>query len=164
MEIEKKFTIKYMPKGYETCPYKEIVQGYLCESPVIRIRKSNDEYILTYKSKIGLEKKKSKAARINNEVEVVLTKQGYEHLKNKADGNLITKTRYMIPLSDGKTAELDIFHEKLEGLIIVEVEFDSEEEAINFTPPEWFDKDISFDKRYVNKNMIYLENIEQFIF
>lgn len=162
MEIEKKFTIKYLPTQYDTYPFKEIVQGYLCENPVIRIRKSNDTYILTYKSKIGLEQKKENAARINHEVEVPLTKQGYEHLKEKIDGNLIEKTRYLIPLQDKKMAELDVFHGKLEGLIFVEVEFDSEEEAEAFIPPEWFGDDVTLDKRYVNKNLIYIEDLSQF--
>lgn len=162
MEIEKKFTIKYLPAQYDTYPFKEIVQGYLCENPVIRIRKSNDTYILTYKSKIGLEQKKENVARINHEVEVPITKQGYEHLKEKIDGNLIEKTRYLIPLQDEKIAELDVFHGKLKGLIFAEVEFDSEEEAKEFIPPEWFGDDVSLDKRYVNKNLIYIEDLSQF--
>lgn len=162
MEIEKKFKIKNLPEQYDTYPFQEIVQGYLCEDPVIRIRKSNDKFILTYKSKIGLEQKKDNVARINQEVEVPLTKQGYEHLKEKIDGNLIKKTRYLIPLDNKKIAELDIFKGKLNGLIFVEVEFDSEEEAKAFIPPVWFGEDVSFDKRYVNKNLIYIEDLSQF--
>ena len=54
----------------------------------MRIRKSNDNYYLTYKSK-GL------LAR--EEYNLPLTKEAYEHLKPKADGIVISKIRYVIP-------------------------------------------------------------------
>ena len=50
MEIEKKFKIKKLPDNLEQYEQKHIEQGYLCTNPVVRIRKSNDRYILTYKS------------------------------------------------------------------------------------------------------------------
>ena len=53
MEIEKKFRIKRFPEGLEQYPCIEIEQGYLCRGPVVRIRKANEDYILTYKSKTG---------------------------------------------------------------------------------------------------------------
>ena len=169
MEIEKKYKVKYLPKGYEAYPCKEIEQGYLCENPVVRIRRSNEDYILTYKSKFGIEDIKEIDARVNHEVEVFLNKEGYEHLKEKIDGNLITKKRYVIPLEEvsdteataGLKAELDIFESCLTGLIIVEVEFDSEKSASEFIPPEWFGEDVTFDKRYVNKNMIYINQLSE---
>ncbi|MSS63097.1 CYTH domain-containing protein [Velocimicrobium porci] len=164
MEIEKKYTVKYLPEGYETYPSKRIEQGYLCESPVIRIRKSNDSYILTYKSKLGVktEDEEEAEARVNQEVEVFLTEEGYTHLKKKVDGNMIEKTRYIIPLEGERKAELDVFHGALEGLCFVEVEFDSLEQAKNFIAPEWFDEDVSFDSRYLNKNLIYEDGLGLF--
>ena len=50
MEIERKYLIPKLPDGYMDYPKKEIEQGYLSTAPVVRIRKSNDDYILTYKS------------------------------------------------------------------------------------------------------------------
>ncbi len=161
MEIEKKYRVKYLPEAYEKYPCKVIEQGYLCENPVVRIRKSNEDYILTYKSKLGMENLAEKNARVNHEVEVPLNKEGYEHLKDKIDGNLIVKKRYVIPLEAGLKAELDIFEKCLDGLVIVEVEFDSEEAAGTFIPPEWFGEDVTFDKRYANKNMIHLKDIAE---
>lgn len=169
MEIEKKYRVKYLPKEYEVYPCKEIEQGYLCENPVVRIRKSNEDYILTYKSKFGMEGIKETNAKVNHEVEVSLNKEGYEHLKGKIDGNLIIKKRYVIPLEEvsdtgetaGLKAELDIFEGCLTGLIIVEVEFDSEKSAGEFIPPEWFGEDVTFDKRYANKNMIYINGLSE---
>lgn len=149
MEIEKKFRIKNFPEGYESYPKKEIEQGYLCTDPVVRIRKSNEDYILTYKSQLGV--KESKEVKICNEIEAPLTREGYLHLKEKADGLIIVKTRYLIPLEDGHLAELDVFHGAHEGLSFVEVEFSSEEEALAFTAPGWFGEDVSQDKHFVNK-------------
>lgn len=161
MEIEKKYKVKFLPKGFEIYPCKVIEQGYLCENPVVRIRKSNEEYILTYKSKFGLEDQKETNARVNHEVEVALNKEGYEHLKEKIDGSLIVKKRYLIPLEAGLKAELDIFEGCLDGLMIVEVEFASEEMAGNFVPPEWFGEDVTFDKRFANKNMIHIKALSE---
>lgn len=149
MEIEKKFKIREFPEGYESLAKKEIEQGYLCTDPVVRIRKSNEEYILTYKSDIGAEG--CRDVRVCNELEAPLTEEGYFHLKKKADGNILVKTRYLVPLADGHLAEMDIFHGAYEGLSIVEVEFSSEEEAHSFQPPYWFGEDVSCDKRYTNK-------------
>ena len=109
MEIEKKFKIKKLPDNLEQYEQKHIEQGYLCTNPVVRIRKSNDRYILTYKSLVSGSEDKNTDVRINNEVEVFLTKEGYEHLREKVDDNLIKKTRYIIPLEDGHMGELDIF-------------------------------------------------------
>ena len=63
------------------------------------------------------------------EYNLPLTKEGYCHLLEKKDGNILTKKRYLIPLSDHLTAELDIFEGKFSGLKIVEVEFPDEEQA-----------------------------------
>ncbi len=161
MEIEKKYKVKYLPKGYEQYPCKVIEQGYLCENPVVRIRKSNEEYILTYKSKFGLEHTQEVTARVNHEVEVALNEEGYEHLKEKIDGNLISKKRYILPLDRDLKAELDIFKGCLDGLMIVEVEFASEEMAGEFIPPEWFGEDVTFDKRFANKNMIHIKSLSE---
>lgn len=156
MEIEKKYKIKYMPDEMEKCPKKVIEQGYLCTRPVLRIRKSNEEYILTYKSRFGLPKA-DKAVKVCNEEEMRLDEAGYQHLKKKIDGKLIQKVRYLIPLKGGLTAELDVFEGNLEGLVIVEVEFSSQQEARNFIPPDWFGEDVTSDKRYTNKELAFLD-------
>ncbi len=166
MEIEKKFLIKSMPDNLSQYDCKEIEQGYLCSEPVIRIRrsknKSGEKYILTYKSKLGLEDKDGNV-RINNEIEVPLTKDGYEHLREKADDNLIQKKRYIIPLPDGHTGEFDVFDGKLTGLYFIEVEFASEEDADKFVPPEWFGENVSSDKRYSNAFLSQCDDLKVFL-
>lgn len=149
MEIEKKFLLKYFPDNLENYEKKEIEQGYLCSKPTVRIRKSDKEYILTYKAKWGTENI-NVDAHVNQEMEMPLTEESYLHLRDKIDGNLIQKTRYLIPLPDGHVGEFDVFHGALDGLYFIEVEFRDEEDAKGFVPPDWFAENISGDYRYTN--------------
>ena len=160
MEIERKFTIKSLPKNLEQYETKQIEQAYLCSGPVVRIRRSNDDYILTYKSKMDLEAQKHATARSCEEVELPLTKEAYEHLREKADGNIITKDRYLIPIEHGRKIELDIFKGYLDGLVFAEVEFESEEEAAAFCVPDWFLLDVTFDDRYSNRHLAVMKKEE----
>ena len=142
MEIERKFTVKELPdlSGYS---FHIMEQGYLNTDPVVRVRKEDDTYYLTYKGK-GL--------MIREEYNLPLNEEAYAHLVEKSDGIIIRKKRYLIPYKT-YTIELDIFEEPYENLIIAEVEFESEEEAVSFQPPEWFDEDVTMDRRYHNSNL-----------
>lgn len=147
MEIEKKFLIqslKDVPGDISDYKYHDLEQGYLCTEPVVRVRKEDDTYYLTYKGSGML---------VREEYNLPLTKESYEHLVKKADGIVIKKRRYLIRLENGLTCELDVFHGKYEGLLLAEVEFSSEEEANAFVPPSWFDTDVTYDSRYHNSNM-----------
>ena len=110
MEIERKYLVKEIPVNLDQYESKKIAQGYLCTEPVVRIRRSNNDYYMTYKGD-GL--------MAREEYNLPLTEEAYTHLRPKIDGLLIAKTRYLIPLNDKLTAELDIFEEDLKGLIIV---------------------------------------------
>lgn len=161
MEIERKYRIQYLPEGYLEWPKKVIEQGYLCDNPVVRIRKSNEDYILTYKSRGGSADSPGDT-RICQEVEVPLTKESYEHLREKTDAHLIHKTRYIRPLEMGLKAELDIFEGRLAGLVFAEVEFTHEEQAESFVPPGWFGENISSDHRYSNSYLAKLDDLADF--
>lgn len=140
MEIERKFLISKLPENLADYPFHQIEQGYLCTEPVVRIRRQDDSYILTYKSGGMMSRE---------EYNLPLTAQAYAHLKPKADGIYIAKKRYCIPY--GKyTIELDIFEQDVAPLILAEVEFPSEEEANAFAPPEWFLEDVTFSPLYHN--------------
>lgn len=142
MEIERKFTIKTLP-DLTQFPKKKLIQAYLNTDPVVRIRKEDESYYLTYKGK-GL------LAR--EEYNLPLNKESFEHLLKKADGIIISKTRYCIPYEQ-YTIELDVFENDLAPLIMAEVEFETEKEAAAFTPPDWFLDDVTYDKRYHNSNL-----------
>ena len=131
MEIERKFLIKkeQLPKDLANYSFHKIEQGYLCTDPVDRIRRQDDEYYLTYKSKGLLSRE---------EYNLPLTQESYEHLKPKADGIVISKTRYLIPEKDGLTIELDVF---------------PEEQANTYIPPEWFGEDVTYSSAYHNSTL-----------
>ena len=144
MEIERKFTIKKLPGNLEQYPSRLIEQGYLNTNPVVRVRRDEDEYYLTYKGK-GL--------MTREEYNLPLTAESYEHLKAKADGNIICKRRYLIPLESGLTIELDVFEPPFQGLVLAEVEFPSEEEARAFLPPDWFGEEVTWSTEYHNSTL-----------
>lgn len=141
MEIERKYLIEALPENLASYPSHRIEQGYLCTDPVVRIRREDENYYLTYKSR-GL--------MIREEYNLPLTKDAYQHLLLKIDGRLISKTRYLIPLTDALTVELDVFDKELAPLLLAEVEFSSEAEANAFVPPAWFGEDVTFSKEYHN--------------
>ncbi len=139
-EIERKFLVKELPSNIDEYPYHELEQGYLNTAPVVRVRKEDDSYYLTYKGKGLLERE---------EYNLSLTKEAYDHMIQKADGNIISKRRYLIPFN-GYTVELDVFNKPFQPLIIAEVEFPSIDEALSFQPPEWFGDDVTKDHTYSN--------------
>lgn len=144
MEIERKFLIKKLPDNLTSYKARKIEQAYLCTDPVVRVCRDNDDYYLTYKSKGMI---------VREEYNLPLTKEAYGHLLAKADGNIITKTRYEIPEKDNLTIELDVFEGKFDGLLLAEVEFASEEEALGYIPPEWFGEDVSNSTKYHNSTL-----------
>lgn len=156
MEIERKFLVKQLPEELESYESREIEQAYLCTNPVIRIRKKDDDYILTYKSSGMLERV---------EEEMPLTRESYEHLKKKADGNIITKVRYLIPEEHGLMIELDCFLGIFEGFVMAEIEFESVEQAKAYEPSEWFLRDVTYDENCHNSNMSQMtrEEVEKFL-
>ncbi len=143
MEIERKYLIEDCPKNLSDFPCRHLEQAYLCTEPVVRIRRDDDRYELTYKSK-GL--------MIREEYNHPLTETAYLHLREKADGTIISKTRYLIPY-ETYTIELDVFEGTLAPLILAEVEFPTEAEALNFVPPSWFGEDVTLSSKYHNSNL-----------
>ncbi|MCH5248584.1 MAG: CYTH domain-containing protein [Lachnospiraceae bacterium] len=158
MEIERKFTVKTIPVNLDQYQFHTIEQAYLNTDPVVRIRKEDDNYYLTYKGK-GL--------MAREEYNLPLNEQSYYHLREKADGNVIAKKRYLIPIENptfvsdfqysvdqiSLTIELDIFEAPFENLIIAEVEFPDEKTAKAFMPVDWFLDDVTNNPEYHNSNL-----------
>ena len=145
MEIERKYLISTPPEDYRSYPYRWIEHACLCTDPVVWIRRDDGRYYLTYKSK-GL--------LVREEYNLPLTEDAYFHLLQKADGIVLQKRRYLIPIDGtGLTIELDIFEGQYEGLMLAEVEFPSEEEANAFTPPAWFGEDVTDSGLYQNSRL-----------
>lgn len=158
MEIERKFLVREMPGNLSSFTCLAIEQAYLCTSPVIRIRRQDEEYYLTYKGS-GL--------MAREEYNLPLNREAYSHLLAKADGNIISKKRYLIPIDapafapsynpPGKlpplTVELDIFEPPFAPLALAEVEFPDMETADAFIPPAWLSEDVTRNVAYHNSNM-----------
>lgn len=149
MEIERKYKIELCPDHLDRYKSQRIKQGYVSISPVVRIRHSNEAYILTIKGK-GLISRE--------EFELTINKEEFDHLATKLDYPMLSKTRYLIPL-DPYVIELDVFHDHLTGLILAEVEFPSIEEANAFIPPDWFGEDVSLTGQYQNSRLCQLTKL-----
>lgn len=144
MEIERKFLTKEIPFDIMAYPCLQISQAYISFSPTIRIRKSNADYILTVKGKGHLARE---------EFELPLQKEEYCRLLVKTEGTPVVKKRYLVPLEQGLTAEVDLYEGALAGLITTEVEFPSLAAAENFIVPDWFGRDVSEEKAYKNTSL-----------
>ncbi len=155
MEIERKYLIKELPDNLDSYEHHLIKQGYISTLPVIRVRQKDDSMILTVKS-AGL------LAR--EEFELPLTKEQFDNLEKKVEGNIISKTRYKIPFDDGLTIELDVFHDLFEGFIMAEIEFPSEEASKKYNLPSWFGKEVTYDSNFHNSNLSRLSKAEAVYF
>ena len=145
-EIERKFLVD--PAAWEAVekpqPVK-IAQGYLLTDPekTVRVRIKGSKGFLTIKGKTrGI-------TRSEFEYEIPLS-DAEELLQNFTDKALF-KDRYEIP-HDGKVWEVDVFHGKLDGLVLAEIELQSEDET--FKKPDWATKEVSSDPTYYNSNLI----------
>ena len=141
-EIEKKYLVNELPNlsEYEK---SDIIQGYISYNSETRIRKIDNTFFITYKSNELL---------IRDEIEKEIDEEKYNELFKKIKNNIVYKTRYYIK-DNNYLYELDIYHDYLEGLITVEVEFDSLNDALKFKPPSWFGIEITNDIDYKNSSL-----------
>lgn len=141
MEIERKFLTAGLPFSLNEFPHTEIEQAYISFQPVIRIRRENGDFTLTIKGKGHM---------VREEYTLPISAEEYRALSAKAEGYPIRKTRHLIPLPQGLTAEIDVYLEGLTPLITIEVEFPDKKSAHSFHPPEWFGPEVTEDVRYKN--------------
>jgi len=144
-EIERKYLIKddSWSEGALGTTYR---QGYLStvKERTVRVRTIDDKGFLTIKGiTIG-------ATRSEYEYEIP-TEDANEMLDELCEKPIIEKTRYKIPFA-GLTWEIDEFAGVNQGLIVAEVELESEEQAID--SPSWVGEEVSGDPRYFNSNLI----------
>lgn len=143
-EIERKFLVRKLPDDLTSYRKNEIAQGYLVsldDGLQVRLRKCGDRFSLTFKRGTG---------NVREEREVELTSEQFDALWPATEGKRLVKTRYEILLGE-RVVEIDVYHEKHEGLVVAEVEFDDEKAAKNFQPPEWLGDDVTGDPRYSNQ-------------
>lgn len=145
IEIERKFYVEKLPdqllEGYAAI---EIRQGYLAiheDFTEVRIRSMNNTYWQTVKT--------AGSQLSRTEIEFPLKKELFDELWPLTKGRNLSKTRYNIPYHKF-LVDLDVYQESLQGIIVAEVEFTSEEEAKAFTPPDWFSREITGVKAFKN--------------
>jgi adenylate cyclase len=144
MEVERKFLVPRPPELSGT-QFAEIEQGYLAtgDEQEVRLRRKDDQLLLTAKRGSGLSR---------DEVEVELDHQDFARLWELTDGRRLRKRRHVLS-QDGLRIEIDVYEGDLEGLVVAEIEFDSEEEATEFDPPGWLGEEVTTDHRYKNETL-----------
>ena len=145
MEIERKFIVDTRCLG-ELPAGKRYRQGYLraAGSTSVRARICDDAAWLTIKGKtVG-------ASRMEFEYPIpVADAEGI--LDSLCEGSIIDKTRHLVEHA-GHTWEVDVFAGDNAGLVIAEVELESDDEAVEV--PGWAIEEVTQDPRYYNANLV----------
>ena len=123
MEVERKYLLAARPDGLDAHESGRLEQGYLALDPA------------------------------GAEEEVALDAADFDHLWPLTEGRRVVKTRYLVPLDGGLTAEVDVYEGALDGLLTAEVEFPDEAAAHAFVAPAWMGEDVTGDKRYANQRL-----------
>lgn len=150
LEIERKFLVTGDYKSVAVS-HTRIVQGYICSEPgrTVRVRLRSDEKsgrgFLTIKGPSldgGL-------SRYEFEKEISVD-EALSLLRLSQQG-IIDKVRWLVPMDDGHTFEVDEFHGENEGLTVAEVELASADES--FLRPDWLGEEVTGDRRYYNSQL-----------
>jgi adenylate cyclase len=144
MEVERKFLVS-RPPDLGGATTDEIEQGYLAigSDGEVRVRRKGDRLLLTAKRGSGLSRQ---------EAEIELDPRSFDELWAMTEGRRLQKRRHVIPLGELKI-EMDVYGGDLEGLVVAEIEFPSEEEAKAFEPPGWLGEEVTGDHRYLNETL-----------
>ena len=145
-EIERKFLVKGEFKS-KAFTHWRIVQGYLSSVPkrVVRIRIKGDTAYLTVKSTVS----GNGLTRYEWEKEIPI--EDAEEMLTFCEKEIIEKTRYLVQVGN-HVFEVDEFYGTNEGLLVAEVELQSEDEA--FEKPDWLGKEVTHDIRYYNSMLV----------
>ncbi len=140
-EIERKYLVTALP-DLAGVPSSVLDQGYLAlDGPVeVRVRRDGVAHVLTVKGGGGRER---------TEVELELSAERFAALWPLTQGRRVEKTRHRLPAGE-LLIELDVYRGALAGLAVAEVEFPSRAAAEAFSPPSWFGREVTDDRRYRN--------------
>ncbi len=144
-EIERKFLINQQKWDSLIKPAgKQFRQGYLLtdKDKTVRVRATETKGFLTIKGQtVG-------SSRLEYEYEIPLS-EAVELLDHFSQSEL-SKTRYEI-VFEGKIWEVDVFSGRNEGLIVAEIELESETET--FSLPDWVSHEVTEEEKYYNSNL-----------
>lgn len=145
-EIERKFLVKDGRYKEQSFAHSRIRQGYICSGHgrTVRVRIRDTRGYLTIKGP------STNGGLSRYEFEKEITLDEAEHLMQLCEPGLIDKTRYLVK-SGAHTFEIDEFYGENEGLVIAEVELNSEDEP--YEKPDFIGEEVTGDKRYYNAHL-----------
>ena len=143
-EIERKFLVT--DESWRTATGKKYRQGYISRSEQrsVRVRTTPDKAFITIK---GM---KTQLTRLEFEYEIPMH-EAAELLDSICLKPIIEKTRHIVEY-DGMTWEIDEFHGENTGLVVAEIELESEDQE--FSKPDWVGEEVTSDSRYLNVNLV----------
>lgn len=145
LEIERKFLVhKAMDWKSMASGSHRIQQGYFASVNTVRVRVCDEKAYLTIKGP----SRNGGLSRYEFEKEISLDEA--EHLLQLCEPGMIDKRRYLIEYG-GHTFEVDEFYGENEGLVMAEVELDSENES--FGKPDFIGEEVTGDSRFYNRQM-----------
>lgn len=143
-EIERKFLVKDK-SVFQNCRFDQIQQSYLFneQNKSLRIRiKNNSAYITIKGNPIGMTR---------DEFEYQIPKEEAMQIIEQFKLKVLSKKRYYLNFGS-LTWEIDVFDDKLSGLIIAEIEIPSEK--FDFEIPDWVGEEVTYDSKYLNAELI----------
>lgn len=146
-EIERKFLVRSKDFLVSAEDRIEITQGYLTIAPkgyTLRLRITGEIARLTIKK----DAEEGKFTRNEWEYEIPLSDA--IQMMPSSSGQIIRKVRHIVPYK-GHRWEVDIFKDSLDGLIVAEIELQSEDES--FEAPPWIGKEVTNDPDYYNSSL-----------
>ncbi|MDO1581909.1 CYTH domain-containing protein [Rhizobium oryzicola] len=144
-EIERKFLVQSQDWRSQVASSFQFVQGYVAigEDRSVRVRLIDGQ-----SARLTIKIGRNLLARDEYEYDIPI--EHGEDLIRAAIGNVIEKTRYRVPY-EGFTWEVDVFQGFYHGLVVAEVELESEDQSPAI--PQWIGKEVTGDWRYSNMVM-----------
>ncbi|OGD09677.1 hypothetical protein A2397_03245 [Candidatus Amesbacteria bacterium RIFOXYB1_FULL_44_23] len=139
LELEKTYLARYLPEGLLKSENKELLDIYIPKSaihPRLRIRQKGSKYEITKKTPLV-----AGDASQHTEQTILLEQAEFKALA-QTTGKKIHKTRYFYKI-DKHSAEIDVFSDDLEGLVLVDFEFSTVEEMNRFKIPDFCLADVT---------------------
>ena len=145
-EIERKFLVKGEFRHLAIREIK-ITQAYMSidDQKTIRLRIADDKGLISVKAR------PEEDSISRNEWEIPAPVTDVIEMMNVCLPGKIVKTRYLVPFAQ-HIFEVDVFHDKNEGLILAELELISEDEQ--FEKPSWLGEEVTGKPEYYNANLI----------
>ena len=146
IEIERKFLLPRPPREFAGAPSERIEQGYLAISDdgvEVRVRRIGERTVLTVKQGAGVR-------RLEEEIDIPA--ETFETLWPLTEARRVEKERFHLD-SDGRRIDLDVYGGAHDGLVVAEIEFESDAASERYDPPGWLGREVTGDERYANRRL-----------